>query len=84
MRRLTFKSFNTVLGLIYFMMKGWVINNRLYFIGAAAGAVAGYFYWRFVGCHNGQCMISGKPLNSTVYFAFLGVLVSSLFKKKKS
>ena len=63
-------------------MKTFIINNKLYFIGAAVGAVAGYFYWRFVGCNNGHCMIAGKPLNSMVYFALLGSMVFSLFTKK--
>ena len=64
-------------------MKTWVFNNKLYFIGAAVGAVAGYFYWRFVGCSSGTCAISSKPLNSTLYFAVLGALVFSLFDFKK-
>ena len=64
-------------------MKAWVINHKLYFIGAAVGAVGGYLYWRYVGCSSGTCMISSKPLNSTLYFAVLGVLVFSLFDVKK-
>ena len=64
-------------------MKAWVINHKLYFIGAAVGAIGGYMYWRYVGCSSGTCMISSKPLNSTLYFAFLGALVFSLFDLKK-
>ena len=64
-------------------MKAWVINHKLYFIGAAVGAVGGYLYWRYVGCISGTCMISSKPLNSTLYFTVLGVLVFSLFDVKK-
>jgi len=61
-------------------MKEWVIKNKLYFIGAVVGAIGGFFWWKLVGCNNGQCMISSKPLNSMLYFAFLGTLVFSLFK----
>ena len=64
-------------------MKAWVINHKLYFIGAAVGAVGGYLYWRYVGCSSGTCMISSKPLNSTLYFAVLGALLFSLFDVKK-
>ena len=64
-------------------MKAWVINHKLYFIGAAVGAIGGYLYWRYVGCSSGTCMISSKPLNSTLYFAVLGALVFSVFDIKK-
>ena len=64
-------------------MKAWIINHKLYFIGAAVGAVGGYLYWRYVGCSSGTCMISSKPLNSTLYFAVLGALLFSLFDVKK-
>ena len=63
-------------------MKKWIINNKLILIGIVLGAVAGYFYYRMVGCTNGTCLISSKPLNSSVYFAVLGAVVFSLFKKK--
>ena len=64
-------------------MKAWIFNNKLYFIGAVVGAVGGYLYWRFIGCSSGTCMISSKPLNSTLYFAVLGALVFSLFDVNK-
>jgi len=64
-------------------MKAWVINHKLYFIGAAVGAIGGYLYWRYVGCSSGTCMISSKPLNSTLYFAVLGALLFSVFDIKK-
>ncbi len=66
-----------------FSLSKWLINNREYFIGAILGAIAGYFYWKFVGCSSGQCMISSKPLNSMVYFAISGIIVTSAFRKEK-
>lgn len=64
-------------------MKNWVIKNSLYITGAAAGAVAGYLYWKFVGCANGTCAITGKPVNSTIYFAVMGAILFGMFKREK-
>jgi hypothetical protein len=64
-------------------MKGWVINNWLYIAGAAAGAVTGFLYWKFVGCTSGTCVITGKPVNSTIYFAVMGSLLFGMIKKEK-
>jgi hypothetical protein len=35
-----------------------------------------------IGCSNGTCLISSKPVNSTVYFAVMGAILFSLFKKE--
>jgi uncharacterized membrane protein YeaQ/YmgE (transglycosylase-associated protein family) len=64
-------------------MKKWFKNNILYFIGAVAGAIAGYIYWQQVGCSSGTCMITSKPLNSTLYGALMGTLLFGMFKKEK-
>jgi hypothetical protein len=63
-------------------MKKWIVNNRLYFIGAIAGAVAGFLYWRYVGCLTGTCVITSKPLNSSLYFSVFGALLFGSFKKE--
>ena len=62
-------------------MKKWLNQNKLYLIGALLGAVAGYFYWQQVGCASGTCMITSKPVNSTLYVAMMGALFMGLFKK---
>ena len=51
-------------------------------ISAAIGGVIGYLYYHFYGCTNG-CSITGSPLNSTLYFAFLGALIPGMFNKSK-
>jgi uncharacterized membrane protein YedE/YeeE len=48
-------------------------------IGIVAGAVAGYLYYYFVGCASGSCVITSKPLNSTLYGATMGGLLFNLF-----
>jgi len=44
--------------------------------GGSLGAVAGYAYYYFIGCHSGTCPITSKPLNSTVYGALMGLLIA--------
>lgn len=52
-------------------------------IGIALGAAAGYFYWKLIGCSSGTCMITSKPINSTLYGAVMGYLVAGMFKKEQ-
>ncbi len=63
-------------------MKKWFKNNALYFIGALIGAIAGYIYWQQIGCSSGTCMITSKPINSTLYGALMGALLFGMFKKE--
>jgi hypothetical protein len=63
-------------------MKNWILKNKLYWIGAAAGAIAGFLYWKYVGCLTGTCAITSHPVKSTVYFALIGALVFGLFKSE--
>jgi hypothetical protein len=51
-------------------------------IGITLGAMAGFLYWKFVGCSNGTCMITSKPINSSLYGALMGFLVAGIFTKK--
>ena len=59
-------------------------NNILVVVGVIIGSIAGYFYWKFIGCNSGTCLISSKPLNSTIYGAVVGGLILSLAKKNKA
>ena len=52
-------------------------------IGITLGAVAGFLYWKFIGCSSGTCMITSKPFNSSLYGAVMGFLVAGIFKKDK-
>ena len=52
--------------------------------GVVLGAVAGWFYWSQWGCTAG-CSITGSPVNSSLYGAFMGgLLVNSVRKEKKN
>jgi hypothetical protein len=65
-------------------MKKWMLDYKLYFIGAIIGGITGFLYWKYVGCVTGTCAITSKPLNSTLYFAFFGSVLLSFFKKEKT
>jgi hypothetical protein len=56
---------------------------KLTLLGIAIGALAGYLYYYFVGCASGTCMITSKPLNSSLYGALVGGLMFSSFKKEE-
>ncbi|WP_227018788.1 DUF6132 family protein [Sinanaerobacter chloroacetimidivorans] len=45
-------------------------------IGAAIGGALGFAYYKFVGCSSGTCPITSKPLNSILYGAVMGLLIS--------
>ena len=63
-------------------MKNWIVNNGLYFIGAASGAIGGFLYWKYVGCLTGSCSITSSPINSTIYFALFGSVLFGAFRKQ--
>lgn len=50
-------------------------------IGGVVGAISGYAYYYYVGCSNGSCTITSKPLNSTLYGSLIGGLLFNLFVK---
>jgi hypothetical protein len=60
----------------------FILKYKLVFIGAAVGALGGFIYYYYVGCASGTCAITSKPLNSTLYGAFMGGLLFSNFIKK--
>jgi len=64
-------------------MKALLLRYRFTALGALLGAVAGFLYWKFYGCTNG-CTITGSPVNSTLYMAFMGALIPGMFKSESS
>ena len=65
-------------------MKTWMINNKLYFLGALVGAGSGFLYWKYIGCLTGSCAITSSPVNSTIYFAVMGSLLFGMFTSQKN
>lgn len=62
-------------------MKTFLKKNILTIIGIPLGALAGFLYWKFVGCNSGTCAITSNPMNSTLYGAVMGGLLLSIFQK---
>jgi hypothetical protein len=62
-------------------------RSRYIIIFTLAGGLAGFLYWRFIGCTSGTCPIKSVWYYSSLYGLVLGYLVgdlsSSLFFKKK-
>ncbi len=65
-------------------MKKYVKLHLVTLIGVLVGSVAGFLYWRFVGCSSVTCAITSSPINSTLYGALLGGLLFSMFEKNKT
>ncbi len=51
------------------------INWKKLAVFGLIGAVAGFAYYYFIGCTNGQCLISSNPYISTGYGAGMGILL---------
>ena len=56
---------------------------HLSLLGVLVGGLAGFLYWKYVGCLTGTCSITSSPVNSTIYFALMGALLFSAFTKQE-
>ncbi|MEE6186685.1 DUF6132 family protein [Niabella digestorum] len=65
-------------------MKAFLKKNILTIIGVPLGALAGFLYWKFVGCNSGSCAITSNPVNSTIYGSIMGGLLFSIFQNNKN
>jgi phage shock protein E len=61
----------------------FILKHKISIIGIIAGAIGGYLFYHFIGCSNGTCAITSKPLNSTLYGAMMGGLFFNILKNKK-
>ncbi len=58
-----------------------ILKHKFTLAGIAVGAVGGFLYYYYIGCASGTCAITSKPINSTIYGAFMGGLLFSIIKK---
>jgi len=64
-------------------MRQFILKYKSYIIGIVLGAVAGFLYWRFVGCSSGSCPITSKWYNTMLYGMIMGALLGSPGRKKE-
>jgi hypothetical protein len=62
-------------------LTGSVWRKRILF--SFLGALGGFAYYYFVGCHSGTCPISSNPWISTAYGAGMGLLLTMGEQKKE-
>lgn len=53
------------------------IRIMRYILGALIGAIAGFAYYKFVGCSTGTCPITSNPWSSTLYGMLMGTMIGS-------
>jgi hypothetical protein len=63
-------------------MQKLFLRFRTTLLGILLGAAAGYAWYYFIGCSNGTCAITSRPLNSTLYGALMGFLLSQSFSTR--
>lgn len=51
-------------------------NPFFLILGIVGGGLAGYLYYRFVGCKTGACPIISKPVPAILYGAALGGMLA--------
>ncbi|MDD3226928.1 MAG: DUF6132 family protein [Tissierellia bacterium] len=44
--------------------------------GIVVGGLLGFLYYKFIGCSSGTCSITSNPINSTLYGAVMGLLIT--------
>lgn len=59
-----------------------IIKNKwTYIVGALIGAIAGYLYWRYVGCNNDTCLITSSSGICMFYGTLLGGTLGGALKQ---
>ena len=56
-----------------------IFNNMILriILGIVIGGVAGFLYYKLVGCRTGSCPITSNPFASIIFGALFGGLLSS-------
>ncbi|MBN2486742.1 MAG: hypothetical protein JXB34_12280 [Bacteroidales bacterium] len=52
-------------------------------VSIVTGFIAGYLYWRFVGCTSGSCPLTSNWYSSTLFGGVFGYLIGDSFVQKK-
>lgn len=61
-------------------MEQFIKRNIIPLIFTLVGAVAGFLYWKFIGCKTGSCPIKSNWYLMVLYGVLAGYLVGDLVK----
>jgi hypothetical protein len=61
-------------------MREFIRKHHFIIIFSVAGAIGGFFYWKFVGCQSGTCPIKSVWYLSTLWGLAFGYLTGSIIK----
>ncbi|MDA3953632.1 MAG: hypothetical protein PF485_08300 [Bacteroidales bacterium] len=69
-------------------MKDFITKHKFGFILIVPGIIAGYLYWKYVGCMSGTCAIQSN-WHTMILFGgligyFLGDSIDDIVKKRKT
>jgi len=68
-------------------MKDFIIKHKYALILIIPGIIAGYLYWKYVGCLSGTCPITANWHSMVVFGGligyFLGDSVDDIIRKRK-
>lgn len=62
----------------------FIQSNFWQILGGIVGGIAGYIYYKEIGCSTGTCPITSKPLNSVIYFSVLSYFVTGTIRDFKA
>lgn len=60
------------------------LKNVPILLSLVPGSLAGWFYWKYIGCSSGTCYIQSNAYRMAFYGAFLGALIYYSFKPAKT
>ncbi len=58
--------------------KEFFLKYRVVILTTLAGLVAGFLYWKFIGCLSGTCRIKSVWYLSTLYGGIIGYLAGDI------
>ena len=58
----------------------WLKTKWMIALGVLVGAIAGYLYWRLVGCASGTCAITSVWWRSALYGALMDGFAFDIIK----
>jgi len=65
-------------------MKRFFEKHKWSLLFIIPGLIAGYLYWRYIGCNTGTCPITSVWYNSSIYGGILGYIAGNLIDNQRA